>query len=65
MSSKQQHLVEKIVVYGVLIFIALVWVISSVLFVLVLFVLWCIYKLVFGYFLKKLTRNYQELEHAG
>jgi len=45
--------------------IALVWVISSVLFVLVLFVLWCIYKLVFGYFLKKLTRNYQELEHAG
>ncbi len=44
--------------------IALVWIISSLLFVLVLLVLWGIYKLVFGYFLKKLNRNYQELEHA-
>ncbi|MDZ7614923.1 MAG: hypothetical protein U5K51_15425 [Flavobacteriaceae bacterium] len=44
--------------------LALIWIISSVLFVLVLVLLWGIYKLVFGFFLKKLNRNYQELEQV-
>lgn len=44
--------------------LALIWIVSGVLFVLVLVLLWGIYKLVFGFFLKKLKRNYQELEHA-
>jgi hypothetical protein len=44
--------------------LALIWIVSSVLFVLVLVLLWGIYKLVFGFFLKKLNRNYQELEQA-
>lgn len=38
-----------------------IWVISALLFALALFLFWCFYRLIYGFFLKKLQRNYKEL----
>ncbi len=38
-----------------------VWVIAIVIFSFVLFLFWCVYRLIFGYFLRKLNKNYKEL----
>lgn len=43
--------------------INVIWVISIVLFVLVLLIVWLLYRLIFGFFLKKLNRNYEELRN--
>ncbi len=38
-----------------------VWVIAIVIFSFVLFLFWCIYRIIYGYFLRKLNKNYKEL----
>lgn len=40
----------------------LIWTIAIVLFAFVLFVFWCFYRLLYGILLKKLKRNYNELQ---
>jgi len=40
----------------------LIWTIAIVLFAFVLFVFWCFYRLLYGILLKKLKRNYSELQ---
>jgi len=39
----------------------LVWVIAIVIFSFVLFLFWCVYKIIYGFFLRKLNKNYKEL----
>lgn len=42
-----------------------VWIIALSIFAFVLFLFWCFYRIVYGYFLKKLKRNYLELQKDG
>ena len=39
----------------------IVWVTAIAVFAFVLFLFWCVYKIVYGFFLRKLNRNYKEL----
>ncbi len=38
-----------------------VWATAITVFAIVLFLFWCVYKIVYGFFLRKLNRNYKEL----
>lgn len=38
-----------------------VWATAITVFAIVLFLFWCVYKIVYGFFLRKLKRNYKEL----
>lgn len=42
--------------------ITIVWVTALFLYALVLFLFWCFYRLIYGFFLRKLKRNYAELK---
>ena len=42
--------------------IPIVWVMALFLYALVLFLFWCFYRLIYGFFLRKLKRNYAELK---
>lgn len=42
----------------------LVWTVAILLFAFVLFVFWCFYRLLYGILLKKLKRNYSELQQG-
>jgi len=39
----------------------MVWTVAIAVFAFVLFIFWCIYRIVYGFFLRKLNRNYKEL----
>ncbi len=41
--------------------ITIVWVTAILLYGLVIFLFWCFYRIIYGFFLKKLQRNYAEL----
>ncbi len=41
--------------------ITVIWVAATLIWGLCIFLLWCFYRLVYGFFLKKLQRNYKEL----
>lgn len=41
--------------------ITVIWITAIVLYALVIFLFWCFYRLIYGFFLKKLKRNYAEL----
>ena len=41
-----------------------IWIIALVLFAVVLFLFWGLYRIIYGYLLKKLKLNYQELEKS-
>jgi len=41
--------------------LALIWIIAVTLYGLVLLLFWCFYRVIYGYFLRKLNRNYKEL----
>ena len=41
--------------------LTLIWVIAVTLYGLVLLLFWCFYRVIYGYFLRKLNRNYKEL----
>lgn len=41
--------------------LTLIWIIAVTLYGLVLLLFWCFYRVIYGYFLRKLNRNYKEL----
>ncbi len=41
-----------------------IWVVALLIFVFVLFIFWGIYRIIYGFFLKKLNKNYNELERT-
>ncbi len=44
--------------------ITIVWLTALFLYALVLFLFWCFYRLIYGFFLRKLKRNYAELRKS-